>query len=87
MPHEASAGAYRDMPFCRFTSLQSINGTSFTAEEVAAAGQLFGGLEAALDAALVRGLCVGLATCFISRGRCCMTAVQVPTGYTARFQL
>lgn len=38
---------------CRFTSLQSLNGVAITAEEEAAAGQLFGGLEAALDAALV----------------------------------
>jgi hypothetical protein len=37
----------------RFSSLQSFNGAGFTAEEQQAARGLFGGLEAALEAALV----------------------------------
>jgi hypothetical protein len=40
----------------RFSSLQSFNGSSFTAEEQQTAKGLFGGLEAALDAALVSTL-------------------------------
>lgn len=39
---------------CRFGPLASFNGRHVSSEEVAAAGALFGGLEATLDAALVR---------------------------------
>jgi hypothetical protein len=42
----------------RFISLQAFNGTAFTAEEQQAAKGLFGGLEAALDAALVSTMVV-----------------------------
>lgn len=41
------------MHMCRFTALQSFNGATISAEEVAAAGRLLGVMEAALDAALV----------------------------------
>jgi hypothetical protein len=39
---------------CRFTALQSFNGSAISHDEVAAAGRLLGTLEGALDAALVR---------------------------------